>query len=77
MGKFMMSINEEENTIAQMAKSLSINKGEVVILSLNLLYYVLEQRKSNNHLTMATGTDKTADILKEAVGDDIKFKLNQ
>lgn len=76
MAKFLMSINEEEGTIANMAKSLGIPKGDVVILSLNLLYYVLEQRKQGLHLTVAKGEDKTADILKEAVGDDIKFKLN-
>jgi hypothetical protein len=77
VAKFMMSINEEEGTIGQMAKALSITKGEVVILSLNVLYYILEQRKSGNHLIVKPGDDKTADILKEAVGDDIKFKLNQ
>jgi hypothetical protein len=76
MAKFLMSINEEEGTIQSMAKALGIGKGEVVILSLNVLYYILEQRKQGLHLTTAKTEDKTADILKEAVGDDIKFKLN-
>lgn len=73
---FIMKIIEEEGTINTMSKDLAITKGEVVILSLNLLYHVLEQRKAGQHLTTAKGEDKTADILKEAVGDEVKFKLN-
>ena len=72
---FIMKIIEEEGTISSMSQELSVPKGDVVILALNLLYHVLEQRKAGKHLTTAKGEDKTADILKEAVGE-VKFKLN-
>jgi len=73
----MLAIHqEEEDIIGQMAKELKTSSGDAVILSLNLLWYVLEQRKHGRHLTLQTGADKTNDILKEASGDEIKFTLN-
>jgi hypothetical protein len=76
MPKFMMAINEEDATIDQMGKTLGISKGEVVILSLNLLNYVLEQRKTGQHLTFSKD-DKTKDILNEATAGSVNFRLNQ
>jgi len=76
MAKFMMAINEEDNTIGTMSKTLDINKSETVVLALNLLNYVLEQRKGGNYLTFAKGEDKTKDILNEATAGSVAFKLN-
>ena len=77
MAKFMMAINEEDGAIGQMAKTLNVGKHEVVIMSLNLLNYVLEQRKGGNHLTIAKGEDKTKDILTEANAGSVNFKMNE
>ena len=76
MAKFMMAIDEEDGTIGQMAKTLEIDKSGTVVLALNLLNYVLNQRKSGVHLTFAKGEDKTKDILGEACAGNVAFKLN-
>ena len=76
MAKFMMAINEEDGTIGQMAKTLEVDKSSTVVLALNLLNYVLDQRKAGMHLTFAKGEDKTKDILSGACAGNVMFKLN-
>lgn len=77
MAKFMMAINEEDNTISNMSKTLTINKSETVVLALNLLNYVLEQRRAGKYLKVIEGAeDKTKTILDEATAGSVAFKLN-
>ena len=76
MAKFMMAINEEDGTIGAMATILNVNKSETCVLALNLLSYVLDQRKAGMHLTFTKGEDKTKDILTEACAGNVLFKLN-
>ena len=75
MSKFMMAINEEDGTIDHMSKSLGITKGESVILALNLLNYVLEQRNIGKHLAFTREADQTVDILHEATAGSVSFRL--
>lgn len=76
MAKVLMAINEEDNSISNLAKALSLQKSEVVVLALNLLNHVMDQRKNGQHLTFSKD-DKTADILSEATAGNIVFKINQ
>ncbi len=75
MAKVLMAINEEDNSISNLAKALTLQKSEVVVLALNLLNYVMDQRKSGMHLTLSKD-GKTADILNEATAGNVAFKLN-
>ena len=59
-----------------MATALGMKKSEVVILGLNLLNYVIDQRKNGRHL-MFGSDDKTKDILTEATAGNLPFKLNE
>ena len=77
MARFMMAINEEDDTIAQMSTTLGVPKAEVVIIALNLLNFTLEKRKEGRHLTYAKGEDKTKDILSEATEGTIAFNLSK
>lgn len=75
MARVMMAINEEDNSISQLGKALTLQKAEVVVLALNLLNHVMEKRKEGQHLTFSKD-DKTADILSEATAGNVAFKLN-
>ncbi len=75
MAKVLMAINEEDNSISNLAKALTLQKSEVVVLALNLLNYTMDQRKNGMHLTLSKD-GKTADILNEATAGNVAFKLN-
>jgi hypothetical protein len=77
VAKFMIAINEEDGTIAQMSKTLGVPKAEVVIIALNLLNFTLENRKEGRHLTYTKGEDKTKDILNEATEGTVAFNLKK
>jgi hypothetical protein len=77
MPKFMMAINEEDGTIDQMGKTLSIAKGDTVILALNLLNLILEKRRTGDFLTWTKDKDATKDILNEATAGSVPFRLNK
>ena len=72
----MMAINEEDQTISTMSKTLGVPKAEVVIIALNLLNYTLEKRKEGQHLSLTKGEDKTKDIITDATEGTVAFSLN-
>lgn len=77
MAKLIMAIKEEDNSITNLSKTLGIPKHEVVILGLNLVNHILEQRKNGKHLVFTTTEDKTVNILTEATAGNLKFKINE
>ncbi len=76
MGKFVMSITEEDQTLSAMAQQLSIKKAEVVQLALNFLHHTLELRQQGIHITTSKEVNKTKDILTEASAGSVAFKLH-
>ena len=76
MSKVLFAIRDEDNSMNELAKKTGLQKSEVIILALNLLNYIFEQRKAGKHLIF-NDKDKTFDILKEATSGELKFKPNE
>jgi CO dehydrogenase/acetyl-CoA synthase gamma subunit (corrinoid Fe-S protein) len=76
MGKIIIAITEEDNRITNLASSMGMGKHEVIILGLNLVSHIVDQRKAGKHIVYSTTENKTKEILTEATDGDLPFSIN-